>query len=63
LDWSGPLDARSSLTERVRHWETWAPKYWVMPHPSPRNQLWLRRNPWFEDEVLPAFRKHLHSHH
>jgi len=30
-----------------------------MPHPSPRNTLWLRRNPWFEQEVLPALRERL----
>jgi uracil-DNA glycosylase len=28
-----------------------------LPHPSPRNNLWLRRNPWFETEVLPALRQ------
>jgi uracil-DNA glycosylase len=28
-----------------------------LPHPSPRNNLWLRRNPWFEAEVLPALRQ------
>jgi uracil-DNA glycosylase len=28
-----------------------------MPHPSPRNRLWLKRNPWFEQEVLPALRE------
>lgn len=27
------------------------------PHPSPRNNLWLRRNPWFEDEIVPALRR------
>ncbi len=63
LHWEGELDEKSSLTERVRHWRIWAPDYWVMPHPSPRNQLWLKRNPWFEAEVLPAFREHLQSKH
>jgi uracil-DNA glycosylase len=48
-----------SLTERVRRWQDFAPNFWPMPHPSPRNQLWLRRNPWFETEVIPALRKHL----
>ncbi|MEE4659629.1 MAG: uracil-DNA glycosylase family protein [Halieaceae bacterium] len=57
------IDARSSLTERVRNWQRWAPRFWPMPHPSPRNRLWLRRNPWFEAEVVPALRQHLHSHH
>jgi uracil-DNA glycosylase len=59
LEFDASLDARSSLTERVRHWQNWAPRYWVMPHPSPRNRLWLRRNPWFEADVIPALRKHL----
>ncbi len=44
----------SSLTERVKNWSQFAPQSFVTPHPSPRNQLWLRRNPWFEAEVVPA---------
>ena len=58
LDWGGPVDARSSLTERVQNWRHWAPQFWAMPHPSPRNTLWLRRNPWFEAEAVPALREH-----
>lgn len=61
LDWRGPVDRRSSLTDRVRHWRHWAPRFWVMPHPSPRNQLWLKRNPWFEEEAVPALREHIHG--
>jgi uracil-DNA glycosylase len=48
-----------SLTERVRRWQEFAPRFWPMPHPSPRNQIWLRRNAWFETEVIPALREHL----
>lgn len=44
----------SSLTARVRDWRRYAPAQFVLPHPSPRNQLWLRRNPWFENEVVPS---------
>lgn len=44
----------NTLTERVRHWRDFAPRYYVLPHPSPRNQLWLHRNNWFEAEVVPA---------
>src|SRR5690606_20158638 len=41
------LPARShSLTWRVRHWRDWLPEYFALVHPSPRNTLWLRRNPW-----------------
>lgn len=63
LDWSGLVSKSSKVTDRVRHWKEWAPRYWVTPHPSPRNQLWLRRNPWFESEVIPALRRHLKKSH
>ena len=43
-----------TLTERVRSWRSSWPDKVPLPHPSPRNNLWLRRNPWFEAEVLPA---------
>ncbi|TDG14734.1 uracil-DNA glycosylase family protein [Seongchinamella unica] len=42
-----------SLTERVRRWRDFGPRFFPTPHPSPRNTLWLRRNPWFEHEVVP----------
>ena len=47
----------NTLTERVRDWRRFAPGQFVLPHPSPRNQLWLRRNPWFEDQVIPALQE------
>ena len=43
-----------SLTDVVRDWRHHAPSVFVLPHPSPRNNLWLRRHPWLEAEVLPA---------
>jgi uracil-DNA glycosylase len=49
--------SRETLTDRVRRWQDFAPTYWPTPHPSPRNQFWLRRNPWFEEEVVVALRK------
>jgi uracil-DNA glycosylase len=48
---------RSSLTELVRSWQDYWPNMVPLPHPSPRNNLWLRRNPWFEEELLPVLRK------
>jgi uracil-DNA glycosylase len=48
--------AGKSVTEVVKQWKTLMPEYFPMPHPSPRNQLWLRRNPWFEREAVPALR-------
>lgn len=53
--------SRETLTERVKRWRDYAPRYWPMPHPSPRNTLWLKRNPWFEAEVVPALRETLHN--
>lgn len=52
----GPRRGRS-LTDTVRAWREHAPRVIPLPHPSPRNTLWLRRNPWFEDEVLPMLRR------
>lgn len=50
-----------TLTERVSHWREFAPEVFVLPHPSPRNQLWLRRNSWFEEEVVPALQLAVNS--
>lgn len=50
-------DKYKTLTERVEHWQKFAPKFFVLPHPSPRNQMWLKRNPWFDKEVVPQLKK------
>ena len=50
-----------TLTDRVRDWRRFAPDHYVLPHPSPRNQLWLRRNPWFEAETVPQLRETIHQ--
>lgn len=54
-------DKPSTLTETVRQWQHWAPQYVPLPHPSPRNTLWLKKNPWFETEVVPFLAKQLHG--
>ncbi len=46
-----------TLTETVRHCHDYLPEFFPLPHPSPRNQMWLRRNPWFAEEVLPLLRE------
>jgi uracil-DNA glycosylase len=48
---------KPTLTNTVRAWREYAPRYWPLPHPSPRNQLWLKRNPWFASKALPALRR------
>lgn len=47
---------RKTLTETVRHWRDYWPRYLPLPHPSPRNNLWLRRNDWFGAELVPVLR-------
>lgn len=47
----------ASLTEAVQAWRDRPPDVIVLPHPSPRNQLWVRRNPWFEAELLPHLQR------
>lgn len=45
---------KTTLTETVRAFEEYLPKYFPLPHPSPRNLFWFGRNPWFAANVLPA---------
>jgi uracil-DNA glycosylase len=59
--WHLGADARGGLTETVRRWRDIAerptsPILVPMPHPSWRNNGWIRKNPWFEDELLPWLR-------
>lgn len=51
----GP-QARSGVTATVAQWRDLAPSVFPLPHPSWRNTAWLKKNPWFEAEVLPALR-------
>lgn len=56
---------QKNLTETVRHWQDFCqgdsqgdsrgdcPERLPLPHPSPRNNIWLKKNPWFEQEVIP----------
>jgi uracil-DNA glycosylase len=48
---------KRTLRETVRACREYLPQYLPLPHPSPRNQLWLKENPWFEAEVLPLVRE------
>jgi uracil-DNA glycosylase len=50
-------EVKGSLTETVRDWREYWPGIVPLPHPSPRNNIWLRRNPWFEADVLPLLRQ------
>lgn len=48
--------AKTNLTQTVASFADYLPTYFPLPHPSPRNNIWLKRNPWFEEFILPALR-------
>ncbi|MBO6523604.1 MAG: uracil-DNA glycosylase family protein [Balneolaceae bacterium] len=50
---------KKTLTETVRNYEEYLPDYLPMPHPSPRNNIWLKKNPWFENELLPILKSQI----
>lgn len=45
---------KNNLTETVKAWREYLPDYIVLPHPSPRNFSWFKKNPWFDNEVIPC---------
>ncbi len=57
LDWHLGDKQSGTLTETVKNWEDHWPEMLPMPHPSPRNNRWLKNNAWFSDDVLPELRK------
>ena len=54
--WHLPTDRRN-LTDTVRAWREFGPEVMPLPHPSPRNNIWMSRNPWFVDSLVPALKK------
>ena len=48
--------AGGSVTQTVQGWRNHGPQTMPLPHPSPRNNIWLKRNPWFEVDLLPVLR-------
>ena len=54
-------DDSGSVTDAVRDWRRWWPAQLPLPHPSPRNQLWVSRNPWFVIDVLPVLKRRVTS--
>lgn len=53
------LDRALSLTDCVRRWQNYLPTYIPLPHPSWRNNAWIKTNPWFEEELIPALRERI----
>ncbi len=50
-----------TMTATVQQWQDYLPDHFPTPHPSWRNTAWLKKNPWFEAEALPALRHRVHA--
>lgn len=59
-EWHLPFKQKT-LTDTVRHWADYNEKLLPLPHPSPRNNIWLKRNSWFECDVLPILKERVNN--
>lgn len=57
--WHLPHSGSARVTDTVAQWRSYWPAVVPMPHPSPRNNIWLKVNPWFLAEVVPALQKRI----
>lgn len=56
MEWHLGSRRKATLTETVQAWREYQPDFLPLPHPSPRNNIWLKKNSWFEHDVLPELR-------
>lgn len=59
IKWHLNSTAKKTLTETVEAWRDYWPENVVLPHPSPRNNIWLKKNQWFESEILPELKVYI----
>ena len=50
-------DNKNNVTETVKNYQKFLPHFIPLVHPSPRNQFWIERNPWFGEKVIPDLQK------
>jgi uracil-DNA glycosylase len=58
-EWHVGDTQKSTLTQTVQNWRAYWPALLVLPHPSPRNNIWLKKNPWFNDEIIPVLQNRI----
>lgn len=56
-EWYLSARRKQSLTETVEAYEEYLPAYIPLVHPSPRNNIWQKKNPWFQKKVIPALQR------
>lgn len=54
IRWHLPDEKKQTLTNTVKLWKDHWPAKLPLPHPSPRNNIWLKKNPWFETQIIPS---------
>lgn len=54
-------EKKKNLTDTVQHYQEYLPNYFPLPHPSPRNNIWQKKNPWFKEELLPVLKNRITS--
>ncbi|MGF1543170.1 MAG: uracil-DNA glycosylase family protein [Parvularculaceae bacterium] len=59
--WHLGAAAKKTLTETVANWRAYGPSRVPTPHPSWRNNAWLKKHPWFEAELLPSLRRRVQA--
>jgi uracil-DNA glycosylase len=59
IEWHIGSKRKRTLTETVKAWQEYWPNQIVLPHPSPRNNIWLKKNQWFEDAILPTLKNRI----
>lgn len=53
---------KATLTETVREFHSYMPDFIALPHPSPRNNIWLKKNPWFETALVPRLQEQVQQY-
>ncbi|MGT2741750.1 uracil-DNA glycosylase family protein [Streptococcus plurextorum] len=51
--------SRTTVTDTVKHYKDFLPHYFPLVHPSPRNNIWQAKNPWFKEELLPELKERI----
>ena len=52
-------NCKPTLTENVKNYKEFLPKYLPLVHPSPRNKIWQKKNPWFEQQLIPVLQREI----
>lgn len=61
MRWHLPDAKKDTVTATVKSWETYWPDKLPLPHPSPRNNIWLKKNAWFESEIIPRLQERVQT--